>query len=74
MTRKFKPRGGRADASVMRWKMLVGILLVVLGGAGLVRDFSQFDGGYGAGRLVGGLVFLLLGILLVRADVGPRAR
>jgi hypothetical protein len=59
----------------MRWKMLVGILLVVMGGAALVRALSQFEGGaYGAGGLLGGLVLLLLGMLLVRADVGPRAR
>ena len=68
-------RGGQgADAYIMRWKMLVGCLLAVLGGVGLVRDLSEFNGSaYEAGSLAGGMVLLLLGLLLIRADAGSRA-
>src|SRR2546430_2062350 len=65
----LKALGGRADSSSVRWKMLVGCGLIVLGALGLLPVLVHFQAtSYGAGNLTGGILFVLVGVWLIRSD------
>jgi formate/nitrite transporter FocA (FNT family) len=58
----------RVDASFMRWKSLLGWVLVVMGALGLFRLLANFQAdSYTVGNLVGGVLFVLVGVWLIHA-------
>ncbi len=53
---------------LMNWKTVAGWVLVVLGGAGLVRAIANLGANsYAVGNLTGGILIVLLGVWLIRS-------
>ena len=52
----------------MQSKRLFGWILVVIGGLGLLRLLARFDvSSYGMGGLTAGILFVLVGVWLIRS-------
>jgi multisubunit Na+/H+ antiporter MnhG subunit len=52
----------------MHWKSLVGWVLLVLGALGLLRLLAHVQANsYAVGNLTGGILFVLIGVWLIRS-------